>query len=142
MKKFFVFAAAALTLTFASCGKKAEVKDGEMTDSIAQTEATCDKECEQACTETTATTSGNYSADAQKVIDLCERMYAALKECKSYEEILAFETSDLGKELEKLDETFGNDKALEEELKGYGEEFKNRIELLMQEKVGQFAGIE
>lgn len=132
MKKIFVFAVAAATIMFASCGKKSDEAKEATTD-----EAELVEEAEEA----PVANFGSYSAEAQEVINLCERMYNEVLNCTSMAELQALEQSETFKEAEAYDAKFKQDPALEAELKEYGDEFAQRIQKLMQEKVTEFTGV-
>ncbi len=137
MKKIFVFAVAAATIMFASCGKKSDEAKEATTDEAELVEEAEEVEEEEA----PVANFGSYSAEAQDVINLCERMYNEVLNCTSMAELQALEQSEIFKEAETYDAKFKQDPALEAELKEYGVEFEQRIQKLMQEKVTEFTGV-
>lgn len=137
MKKIFVFAVAAATIMFASCGKKSDEAKEATTDEAELVEEAEEVEAEEA----PVANFGSYSAEAQEVINLCERMYNEVLNCTSMAELQALEQSEIFKEAEAYDAKFKQDPALEVELKEYGVEFEQRIQKLMQEKVTEFTGV-
>lgn len=137
MKKIFVFAVAAATIMFASCGKKSDEAKEATTDEAELVEEAEEVEAEEA----PVANFGSYSAEAQEVINLCERMYNEVSNCTSMAELQALEQSEIFKEAEAYDAKFKQDPALEAELKEYGDEFAQRIQKLMQEKVTEFTGV-
>lgn len=140
MKKIFVFAVAAATIMFASCGKKSDEAKEATTDEAELVEEAEEVE-EVEAEEAPVAKFGSYSAEAQDVINLCERMYNEVLNCTSMAELQALEQSETFKEAEAYDAKFKQDPALEAELKEYGDEFAQRIQKLMQEKVTEFTGV-